>query len=389
MGGGVADDTAAIQAAVKKGGSVYLPAGRYRITAPITVADRSVIILGDGPGLTQILCATPTAGFAFSLDNSLSEKIVFRFVDLDMVLATGEWVGGGTAISVVGSARYPYWQGTSQLYVERVRVLSSTQDSSRENWTNALYIKNIAYPVIRDFCWMALNTLDGTGINVDNDPSSAAMTATFGLLIDRPIMQGGGAGIRVTGAIEGIHIYPYALVNQRVPIFVDGALGPTGQTNVVHIKGGDMAALGAETIHVRNAKNVCLQGIDIFKYGGDSDVVLLENVVECNISGNKIGTGTMTTGNQLLHLSRSQHVVVTGNNFAGEAPTGGIGINEGGEVLVCGNNLRSVSGPVAQAFYVANTDKVTIRGNVDSGWATQFGGGANGNFVMTADNLHY
>jgi hypothetical protein len=92
--------------------------------------------------------------------------------------------------------------------------------------------------------------------------------------------------------------------------------------------------------------------------------VLLENVVEGNVIGNKIGTGTQTAGNQLLHLARSQHVVVSGNNFVGEAPTGGIGINEGGEVLVCGNNLRSVSGPVAQAFYVANTDKVTIRGNV-------------------------
>jgi hypothetical protein len=54
---GVADDSDAIQTALNKGGMVYLPAGRYKITKTLTIGsnttmmgagDNSVIFLGDG-----------------------------------------------------------------------------------------------------------------------------------------------------------------------------------------------------------------------------------------------------------------------------------------------------------------------------------------------------
>jgi hypothetical protein len=65
IGDGVADDTAAIQAAINSipahplGGSVYLPTGTYKVSAPILV-NKSVYFYGDGYG-TNIQTSSATA----------------------------------------------------------------------------------------------------------------------------------------------------------------------------------------------------------------------------------------------------------------------------------------------------------------------------------------
>jgi hypothetical protein len=78
IGDGKADDTDAIQAAIDKvakpfrGGLVFLPSGRYRITRTI-VLPPAVRIVGIGPTRPVILLADNTPGFS----QGLSEMIVF------------------------------------------------------------------------------------------------------------------------------------------------------------------------------------------------------------------------------------------------------------------------------------------------------------------------
>lgn len=53
VGDGVADDTAAIQAAIdaaytRNGGTVYLPSGSYKITSTLTIQQSNVVLVGDG-----------------------------------------------------------------------------------------------------------------------------------------------------------------------------------------------------------------------------------------------------------------------------------------------------------------------------------------------------
>jgi hypothetical protein len=55
VGDGVADDTAAIQAAVNTGKTVYLPSGTYRTTSTINITGTGTGIYGDGPKATKIL----------------------------------------------------------------------------------------------------------------------------------------------------------------------------------------------------------------------------------------------------------------------------------------------------------------------------------------------
>jgi hypothetical protein len=62
VGDGVADDTAAIQAAINSGAAkIYLPAGTYKITAALSVTTSAVLFVGDGAAKTFILQTSATA----------------------------------------------------------------------------------------------------------------------------------------------------------------------------------------------------------------------------------------------------------------------------------------------------------------------------------------
>lgn len=67
-GDGVADATAALQAALAAlpaaGGRLYLPAGRYRVTAPL-VLDKPGVVFGDGPA--SVIVTTAAAGDVLTL----------------------------------------------------------------------------------------------------------------------------------------------------------------------------------------------------------------------------------------------------------------------------------------------------------------------------------
>lgn len=71
LGDGVADDTAAIQAAVDAvtaagGGILFFPAGQYLITTHILIAAPNVLLVGEGAGATIIRQTTATAdGLSF------------------------------------------------------------------------------------------------------------------------------------------------------------------------------------------------------------------------------------------------------------------------------------------------------------------------------------
>ena len=72
VGDGVADDTAAIQAAITatnptSGGGVYLPSGTYKVTSTINVANQRVTICGDGVS-TNILFVPTSDDVCFNFD---------------------------------------------------------------------------------------------------------------------------------------------------------------------------------------------------------------------------------------------------------------------------------------------------------------------------------
>jgi hypothetical protein len=105
VGNGVADDTAAIQAAVNSvtsSGCIFFPAGKYRITSPITSTNVTIAYRGEGPYVSELLCAGVNAGIVFLGDAGGTETTTQRFIANSFSMAkiyapaTGE--SGGTGI---------------------------------------------------------------------------------------------------------------------------------------------------------------------------------------------------------------------------------------------------------------------------------------------------
>lgn len=78
IGDGIADDTVSIQAAIAAaeatwGAVLYFPAGRYKITAPLSVNPRQVVIYGDGPQASFLLPQLTAGEWALTLgwDNNI------------------------------------------------------------------------------------------------------------------------------------------------------------------------------------------------------------------------------------------------------------------------------------------------------------------------------
>jgi hypothetical protein len=71
VGNNVANDTAAITAAIATGSSIYFPAGTYKVTADINVSSNTRIS-GDGIGKTIIAADVPTNGDLFIHPNGVS-----------------------------------------------------------------------------------------------------------------------------------------------------------------------------------------------------------------------------------------------------------------------------------------------------------------------------
>lgn len=69
VGDGVADDTAALQAALLLGGKTYAPAGTYMTTAPLYL-DGGTVFLGAGRSETKILKSATTVGTGSNLARS-------------------------------------------------------------------------------------------------------------------------------------------------------------------------------------------------------------------------------------------------------------------------------------------------------------------------------
>lgn len=79
VGDGVADDTAAIQAAIDSsavGLMVYLPAGAYKITNTILLKRNSVRLVGDGFGITRVQYVNPAGGVAISGDSAKTASLI-------------------------------------------------------------------------------------------------------------------------------------------------------------------------------------------------------------------------------------------------------------------------------------------------------------------------
>lgn len=111
VGDGVADDTAAIQAAInaaqsRGGGTVFLPAGNYLVSATLTVTAGNVRILGDGMWITTIQRAADYGNTLVCTGDDLTGALCFNFSVNEIGFENTGLVTSGAHILLNGVTRF-------------------------------------------------------------------------------------------------------------------------------------------------------------------------------------------------------------------------------------------------------------------------------------------
>jgi hypothetical protein len=145
VGDGVTDDTTAIQAAlnsITSSGSVYFPKGQYKITSRLTTTGKTIAYYGDGPYVSELLCAGLNAGIDFYGDTGGDETTTKRLIVENISLQKTYQPTGAESGNIGIYAKW-YYTGIiahiDHIYVTNVSVYSSTANAY---WERGLVIED-------------------------------------------------------------------------------------------------------------------------------------------------------------------------------------------------------------------------------------------------------
>jgi hypothetical protein len=144
---GVQDDTTGMQRAINYFGSgngtVHLPVGDCHTTAPLTIAQHRINIVGQGRYASRISFAPTAAGSAIKVDNG---AVTYQFTLRDLAITSADSTYTKSAIEIVDASTYT---------IERVTIGGSTLlDVDAQGWGGAnsvgLHLKGRELGTIND-----------------------------------------------------------------------------------------------------------------------------------------------------------------------------------------------------------------------------------------------
>lgn len=161
VGNGVADDTAEIDAAITAleaagGGVLYFPAGTYLTTGKHSIADVSVMIVGDNVGASKIVWDVAAGGFDYTSNYSGggSTLLVDVFAIRDISLITKRASGGSAVKATFASTGI---NSDRQFYANNIAVYGYDHSSAHVYyWTKGLEVIN-AFGFSADQVYLAGN----------------------------------------------------------------------------------------------------------------------------------------------------------------------------------------------------------------------------------------
>ena len=315
VGDGVTDDTLNLQAAIDAtvaagGGTVYLPHGVYRTTAPVVV-DSNITLMGDGAKsvikpihTSEVNCAIKN-DYAnggenivlknFTVDRSGAGAAHGIFINgchnllIDGIQMTGQTVGGMMSISGVGPP--------TRLESTNVRIVNCSLDTPANfglhfGWVDGgVMANNTGYNVAREIF----------GVEPYGGSMSKNITIANNTIIGSATIPGSYTGLIVITESSGGPIDNVAVTGNSIRQDGDGSTVNPG----IGVVGGTGIAISGNTISHMDGPGIAIGNADSPTYGV---TVFGNTIVDCcqNISD---GAG--------IYLRYGRNCAVVGNSISG------------------------------------------------------------------------
>lgn len=350
-GDGSTDDTASINNAISaavaetKGGVVFFPAGKFKITSAIgasgLASNKSLIFRGLGEEISNIFADTTdaievdfTAGGGWDGDKAI---IAIE----NMTISTNQ-SGGYTAVLLQSNTT------SSVAPVKRVDNVVFCGTGPAKYWDYGVDLVDCTFSHITNCRFQGANaagtpitTLEGRGIRIggSNNPVD-----TF---INRCNFFAMRGGVLVEGTTEGVYIEQCAGVNLRNGV----VWNTTGKEPLLNVLGCHFNTLGT-SINLTN----CIQ------YNISNNLLYQINPSDTSLTADWIGINVTTSGgesvNDLGIISNN-----TCHGFGGSGSENGIVIDNAGYCLIGLNRIYNVD---TGLFLTSNSSNCSYIGNVTS-----------------------
>ena len=392
VGDGVADDTAAIQAALNTGRFIYLPAGTYKVSSALTVTVNNTGIQGEGYG--SVISTTSTTADVFTIGDGVNSISGLRFFEFTV------WSSVTKSAGIVFNCRYV---ANSSWY----RVGCGTIN---------LYYANAQTHRLHDgyfFNRFSQNTIDGGEIVVSNNGIKARGNSdqSFGaeLSIDGGlrILRAGGKGLWLGGGCGGVYVDRVDFSECFRGIFLDSSLASVTNREVflqagctidacsgfglnveangvalLEVTGAWIASCGnASTVEsgvrIAPSAGVSARWSNIRIYNCYGDGIAINSGTHCFSGGFVRNCGTGTPGGHGIYLVAADQTTITGMMIHNNGnSTRGNGVSIEGTVTNYNIESNALFGNGQAAFYQPSGPSLNqiIRDN--RGWVIENSGTA-------------
>jgi hypothetical protein len=261
IGDGVANDTAALQAAINAipsiGGSIYIPAGRYKITSTITIYNKTVSIYGDGSG--QSTAATDGSIIVF---HSLGTSNGFVFDNVDGAYMRDIAIGADASTRPTGGYLVVY-QGTSAGFYH-----ADWQNVSVAGGYNGTWLKNGFNFKAYNSIWKEFNGNQSILLNGSSDQNDVQASEFTNCTIaagtettDLVVADGYAASTKFTCC---------ALLFGRHGIWLRDTYGSANTPGFNYFIGGGMENLAGDCFRAEAGNHIMISGAYFSADGGRS-----------------------------------------------------------------------------------------------------------------------